>query len=37
MRRLQQAILRHLTGKLQDDATTLFVQWLPRYLDRLVP
>ena len=28
MRRLQQAILRHLTGGLQDDATTLFVGWL---------
>jgi serine phosphatase RsbU (regulator of sigma subunit) len=29
MRRLQQAILRHQTGRLQDDATTLFVEWLP--------
>lgn len=28
MRRLQQAILRHQTGRLQDDATTLFVEWL---------
>jgi hypothetical protein len=28
MRRLQQAILRHLTNGLQDDATTLFVEWL---------
>jgi serine phosphatase RsbU (regulator of sigma subunit) len=28
MRRLQQAILRHLTDGLQDDATTLFVEWL---------
>lgn len=29
MRRLQAAILRHQVGKLQDDATTLFVEWLP--------
>jgi serine phosphatase RsbU (regulator of sigma subunit) len=28
MRRLQHAILRHLTDGLQDDATTLFVEWL---------
>ncbi|MCW2547827.1 MAG: protein serine/threonine phosphatase [Mycobacterium sp.] len=28
MRRLQQSILRHLTQGLQDDATTLFVEWL---------
>jgi serine phosphatase RsbU (regulator of sigma subunit) len=28
MRRLQTAILRYQTGKLQDDATTLFVEWL---------
>jgi serine phosphatase RsbU (regulator of sigma subunit) len=28
MRRLQAAILRHQTGRLQDDATTLFVEWL---------
>lgn len=28
MRRLQQAILRYQTGRLQDDATTLFVEWL---------
>ena len=28
MRRLQQAILRHQVGQLQDDATTLFVEWL---------
>ena len=27
MRRLQQAVLRHQTGRLQDDATTLFVEW----------
>jgi serine phosphatase RsbU (regulator of sigma subunit) len=28
MRRLQRAILRYQTGRLQDDATTLFVEWL---------
>ncbi|MDX6197871.1 MAG: hypothetical protein QOJ79_1022 [Actinomycetota bacterium] len=28
MRRLQTAILRYQTGQLQDDATTLFVEWL---------
>jgi hypothetical protein len=28
MRRLQQSILRHVTDGLQDDATTLFVEWL---------
>ena len=28
MRRLHQAILRYQTGRLQDDATTLFVEWL---------
>ena len=28
LRRLQQAILRYQTGRLQDDATTLFVEWL---------
>ena len=28
MRRLQTAILRYQTGRLQDDATTLFVEWL---------
>jgi serine phosphatase RsbU (regulator of sigma subunit) len=28
MRRLQAAILRYQTGQLQDDATTLFVEWL---------
>jgi serine phosphatase RsbU (regulator of sigma subunit) len=28
MRRLQSAILRYQTGRLQDDATTLFVEWL---------
>ncbi len=28
MRRLQQAVLRHQVGHLQDDATMLFVEWL---------
>ena len=28
MRRLQQAVLRHQVGRLQDDATMLFVEWL---------
>ena len=28
MRRLQNAILRYQTGRLQDDATTVFVEWL---------
>jgi serine phosphatase RsbU (regulator of sigma subunit) len=37
MRRLQQAILRHQTGRLQDDATTLFVEWLGGHEDRLTP
>ncbi|MCW2779289.1 MAG: protein serine/threonine phosphatase [Frankiales bacterium] len=37
MRRLQQAILRHQTGKLQDDATTLFVEWMTRDTDQLTP
>ena len=37
MRRLQQAILRHQTGRLQDDATTLFVEWLGGDEDRLTP
>ena len=27
MRRLQQAVLRHQVGRLQDDATMLFVEW----------
>ncbi|MCW2667647.1 MAG: protein serine/threonine phosphatase [Frankiales bacterium] len=35
MRRLQQAILRHQTGRLQDDATTLFVEWLTGHHERL--
>ncbi len=37
MRRLQQAILRHLTGRLQDDATTLFLEWAGTSAERLVP
>jgi serine phosphatase RsbU (regulator of sigma subunit) len=37
MRRLQQAILRHQTGRLQDDATTLFVEWLTGDSEQLVP
>ena len=35
MRRLQQAILRYQTGRLQDDATTLFVEWLTGDSERL--
>ena len=35
MRRLQQAILRHQTGRLQDDATTLFVEWRTGDQDQL--
>jgi len=37
MRRLQAAILRHQVGKLQDDATTLFVEWLPPQPQAIVP
>jgi serine phosphatase RsbU (regulator of sigma subunit) len=37
MRRLQLAILRHQVGRLQDDATTLFVEWLTGKADTLVP
>ena len=37
MRRLQQAVLRHQTGKLQDDATTLFVHWLTGEAETLTP
>jgi serine phosphatase RsbU (regulator of sigma subunit) len=37
MRRLQQAILRHQTGRLQDDATTLFVEWLTGDAEQLLP
>lgn len=35
MRRLQAAILRYQTGRLQDDATTLFVEWLTGSTDLL--
>jgi serine phosphatase RsbU (regulator of sigma subunit) len=35
MRRLQSAILRYQTGQLQDDATTLFVEWLTGSADEL--
>jgi serine phosphatase RsbU (regulator of sigma subunit) len=34
MRRLQAAILRYQTGKLQDDATTVFVEWLTGRAER---
>ena len=37
MRRLQHAVLRHQVGKLQDDATTLFVEWLTGDTDQLTP
>ncbi len=37
MRRLQQAILRHQTGRLQDDATTLLVEWLTGDAERIAP
>ena len=37
MRRLQQATLRHQVGRLQDDATMLFVEWLTGEAERLVP
>jgi hypothetical protein len=37
MRRLQAAILRHQTGRLQDDATTLFVEWLTGSAGEMVP
>ncbi len=35
MRRLQLALLRHQAGELQDDATTLFVEWLGGRHDEL--
>jgi serine phosphatase RsbU (regulator of sigma subunit) len=35
LRRLQQAILRHQTGQLQDDATTLLVEWLTGKPERM--
>lgn len=37
MRRLQQAILRHQTGRLQDDATTVFVEWMTPKAQTLTP
>ncbi|MCU1675166.1 MAG: protein serine/threonine phosphatase [Frankiales bacterium] len=37
MRRLQTAILRYQTGRLQDDATTVFVEWLTGKDENLVP
>jgi hypothetical protein len=37
MRRLQAAILRYQTGKLQDDATTVFVEWLTGKAEQLTP
>jgi serine phosphatase RsbU (regulator of sigma subunit) len=37
MRRLQQAMLRHQVGTLQDDATMLFVEWLTGEAQRMVP
>ncbi len=35
MRRLQRAVLEHQEGRLQDDATTLFVEWLTGKEQRL--
>jgi len=35
MRRLQAAILRYQTGQLQDDATTVFLEWLTGSADEL--
>jgi serine phosphatase RsbU (regulator of sigma subunit) len=37
MRRLQSAILRYQTGRLQDDATTVFVEWLTGKSQALTP
>ncbi len=37
MRRLQQAVLRHQVGQLQDDATTLLVEWPAREPQRDLP
>ncbi|MCU1591781.1 MAG: protein serine/threonine phosphatase [Frankiales bacterium] len=37
MRRLQAAILRYQTGQLQDDATTLFVEWLTGTAEEMAP
>ena len=37
MRRLQRAVLEHQGGRLQDDATTLFVEWLTGKEEELTP
>lgn len=37
MRRLQRAVLEHQQGRLQDDATTLFVEWLTGREEQLRP
>ena len=37
MRRLQQAVLRHQVGRLQDDATMLFVEWLTGDGENILP
>ena len=37
MRRLQQAMLRHQVGQLQDDATMLFVEWLTGRGQQMAP
>ena len=37
MRRLQHAIMRFQVGRLQDDATTLFVEWLTGDAETLTP
>ncbi len=37
MRRLQQAVLKHQVGQLQDDATMVFVEWLTGGGQRLQP
>jgi serine phosphatase RsbU (regulator of sigma subunit) len=37
MRRLQRAVLEHQQGHLQDDATTLFVEWLTGKEQTLTP
>jgi hypothetical protein len=37
MRRLQQAVLTHQVGQLQDDATMVFVEWLTGIGQRMAP
>ena len=37
MRRLQQAVLKHQVGRLQDDATMVFVEWLTGAGQRIHP